>query len=112
MEPVELKHLVDLARAVNEGIATADGAKPGTLSELYTDASALLSYSLVYAAVWLVSSGTVFVHEKEKIHSMQIVRAGQHFWIAVLVGADKSEHSVDMSALQFADVGAALGSEC
>lgn len=109
MEPVELKHLVGLARAVNEGIATADGAKPGPLTELYSESSALLSYSFVYASVWLVSSGTVLIHEKEKIHSMQIVKAAQHFWVAVLVGADKKEFAIDMSALQYPDVSICCG---
>ena len=103
-EPLELRKLVALARASIEAIATSNGSNPGSPAELYTDASSIVSYSFVYATVWLVSSGTVLVHDKDKVVSMQVVKTGPHFWVTVLVGAEKKEHSIDLSALQFPDV--------
>ena len=103
-EPVELAQLVAFARTAIEGFATANGTNPGTPTEIYSDASSLASYAFVYATVWLVSSGTVIVHGKEKVVSMQIVKNGSHYWVTVLIGSDKAEHAIDLTALQFPDV--------
>jgi hypothetical protein len=103
-EPIELAQIVAQAQLLNEGFATANGTKPGTPEELYTDASSLLSYAFVYASMSLVSSGSVLVHDKAVVMSMQIVSADGHDWVTAVIGKEKKEFAIDLSALQYPDV--------